>query len=76
MRWQDLIYLKCPKCCARLTEFKDRGTLYRCETEGRQFIISRRKLADILLDENHVLRKHLSEPQRITLAEAIATLSQ
>jgi hypothetical protein len=74
MRWQDLVYLKCRKCSARLVEFKSRSILYKCHTEGCGFIISRRKLADILLDEGHVLRQHLSQQQRIVLAEAISTL--
>ncbi len=76
MRWQDLIYLKCPKCSARLEEWRDQGILYRCNTPDCGFIISRRKLADILMDEEHVLRVHLSDEQRIALAEAINTLTQ
>jgi hypothetical protein len=76
MRWQDLIYLKCPKCSAHLEEWKDRAVLYRCNTEGCGFIISRRKLGAILMDETHLLRAHLSPQQRIKLAEAISALSQ
>jgi hypothetical protein len=76
MHWQDLIYLKCPKCSARLEEFKDFATLYRCPAPECGFIISRRKVGDILMDENHVLREHLSEEERIALAEAINTLTQ
>jgi hypothetical protein len=76
MRWQDLIYLKCPKCSARLEEWKDRVLLYRCNTPDCKFLISRQELADILMDENHKLRTYLSEEQRIALAEAINSLSQ
>jgi acetyl-CoA carboxylase beta subunit len=76
MRWQDLIYLKCPKCSARLEEWKDQTVLYRCNTLDCEFIISRRKLADILMDENHILRAHLSEEQRKALAIALNRLEQ
>lgn len=45
--------------------------LYRCNTPDCDFLISRRKLADILMNENHILLTCLSEQQRIPLAEAI-----
>jgi len=76
MRWQDLIYLKCPKCSARLEEWKDQGVLYLCNTPECGFLISRRKFADILMDENYILRTHLSEEQRKALAAALNQLQQ
>jgi hypothetical protein len=76
MRWQDLIYLKCPACSSRLEEFVGHVRGYWCKTEWCGFTISRRKLAEILLDETHILRTFLSEPERIQLAQAIDELSR
>ena len=41
MRWQDLIYLKCPKCSAHLEAWQSRTTMYRCKTEGCDFLVDR-----------------------------------
>ena len=77
LRWQDLIYLKCPKCSSRLEEWRpEYGILYVCPDPEKHFVISRRKLADILMDEDHILRQHLSEQQRVALAEAINNLQE
>ena len=76
MRWQDLIYQKCPSCSARLVQVRGRSALmYRCFTTGCGFLISHRRLKDILCDENHKLREYVSDEQRNDLAKIITLFS-
>lgn len=74
MRWQNLIYKKCPRCDARLDAIIRKKRLYfECliEKSGCGFIISAEKLGQILTDENHIMRKFLTPHERTSLETAI-----
>ena len=68
MRWQNLIHKKCPNCDAQLTEEKDRAVMLECKECG--FMISQKKLLEILTDETHVLRNHLTPHEKIIIKQA------
>jgi hypothetical protein len=71
-KWQNLVHKKCIKCDARLEEKQDRVVLYVCTDPDCDFFITRRKLFEILTDENHILRRYLTEHERIELEEAVS----
>ncbi len=73
-KWQNLIHKKCIKCDANLKEQQDRTVLYVCTSEECDFFITRRKLYEILTDETHILRRFLTEQERIALEEAVDNL--
>ena len=63
-KWQNLLYKKCPACGGTLDIIRDRAIMYECLAPGCEFVISRRKYADILTDETHIMRKFLTEEER------------
>lgn len=69
MKWQNLLHKKCPKCDGRLEQKMDRAVIFECE--NGDFVISRRKVFEILMDETHVLRRHLTAHERELLEGAI-----
>lgn len=76
MKWQNLLHKKCPKCESALEQLKDRATIFECTNRGAcDFLISRRKMFEILTDETHVLRRHLSPHERELLEGAVAQLN-
>ena len=68
MKWQNLIHKKCPKCDTQFTERMDRVVMFECEECG--FMISQSKLLDILTDETHVLRNHLTQHEKTLIEQA------
>jgi ribosomal protein L37AE/L43A len=70
-RWQNLIFGKCPKCDARLNVRKDKVPIFECPTEGCGFMITDKSLANILMDENHIMRKFLTAHEKQILNDAI-----
>ena len=72
MKWQNLLKKKCPCCDGELRPVKDKAILYAC-TEC-DFLISRRKYAEILMDENHIMRRFLSVEELEKLTNAINQL--
>jgi hypothetical protein len=69
MKWQNLMKKKCPKCEAELRPVNDKTILYACT--GCEFIITRRKYAEILADPNHIMRSFLTTEELYQLEEAI-----
>lgn len=63
--WQNLIYRNCPKCGASLVE-KNR-TLYVCSDDETCFGITAKNYYKILTDEEHIMRKFLTDQERIDL---------
>lgn len=73
IEWQNLIEHKCPKCYADL-QIKEnhRGQILSCEDrENCTFQISASKCREIILDENHMLRRHLTLDQALKLKEIL-----
>ena len=68
MRWQNLIHKKCPKCDGPLTEEMDRAVMIECKECG--FMISQKKLLEILSDETHMLRRHLTPREKMIIEQA------
>lgn len=59
-KWQNLLQKRCPVCGQGLEPCRDKTILYECLATGCEFIITRRKYADILMDKNHIMRRFLS----------------
>jgi hypothetical protein len=55
-RWQNILYLKCPKCDTRM---KASGIGFVCIDDQCDFFIARTKIVDILRDESHIIRRHI-----------------
>lgn len=70
-KWQNLLYRKCPVCGGRLDIIKDKAILYECPTPGCEFLISRQKYADLLMDETHIMRRFLTGEERQLLEQEI-----
>lgn len=73
-KWQNLISGKCVKCDGVLHELEGRKGIMQCEntvTNDCDFFISRRKIFDILSDENHIMRIFLSFGEREKLEKAM-----
>lgn len=70
-KWQNLLKKKCPHadCDGTLQPTKDRAILYTCSS--CDFVITRRKYAEILSDPNHILRRFLTTEELYNLDEAI-----
>lgn len=62
---------KMPKCDGRLKEAKDRAIIYECTDPQCGFVISRQRYAEILSDENHIMRRFLTPHERQILNNAI-----
>ena len=69
MKWQNLLKKKCPKCGGELHPVKDRAILYACSS--CEFLITRRKYAEILADPTHIMRRFLTTEELYNLDEAI-----
>lgn len=76
MKWQNLIKKTCPKCGALLEGRQDRVKLYECTDTACDFVITERKLFEILTDETHVLRQHLGPEELDIINKAVASLTQ
>ncbi len=73
-KWQNLIHRKCPVCDTRLNLSKEGSKLiYFCPAEGCEFTISAAKLASILTDENHIMRRFATPHELKTLEAAIGS---
>ncbi len=70
-KWQNLIEKKCPICGELLTEVKSRTILYECECG---FLISRRRYAEILMDDQHILRQFLTPDQSDKLIASLNSM--
>jgi len=73
-KWQNLVHRRCPFDGAVLQAVGSRVVLYACREPGCDFLISQRRLTDILTDETHILRGYLSDEDLQKLEEAIAEL--
>lgn len=74
MKWQNLIRKKCPKCGGDLASRKDKTVLYECG--DCDFLITERKLFEILMDDTHVLRQHLGPQELAIINQAIEKETQ
>ncbi len=72
-KWQNLLYKKCPVCDGRLKAIKEKALMFICQGEGCSFIISAQRYAEILADEDHIMRRFLTARERILLATALGT---
>lgn len=76
-KWQNLLYNKCPLCGEILvTRVEKSGPLlgrifFDCPDKEEHFGISARKFAEILQDETHVMRRHLSKDELALLNAAV-----
>jgi tRNA U54 and U55 pseudouridine synthase Pus10 len=59
-RWQNLLYKKCPVCDGRLKTVKDKVLMFLCEEGDCNFMITAKRYAEILADENHIMRRFLT----------------
>ena len=69
--WQNLIYKKCPVCDGRLKPTKDKTLRFACEEKNCSFVITARAYAEILADENHIIRRYLTTEERKLLETAL-----
>ena len=72
MKWQNLIKKRCPVCGEELERKQDHVIIYECVMGD--FFMTQRKLATILQDEQHPLRKYAEEEDLKKLEEALAKL--
>lgn len=69
MKWQNLIDKKCPNCDERLSEVKDRVVIFECR--GCDFMITKQKYFDILVDPDHKMRQFLTAADKQRLYQAL-----
>lgn len=70
-RWQNLIYRKCVFCDARLLK-NPAQPLYACpQDEVSHFVITERKIVEILTDETHIMRRFLTQREMANLQQEI-----
>ena len=67
-RWQNLVHRKCPKCDSRL---ELHYFTYKCPQVMCRFAIGKRKIAEILTDETHVIHRFMSPHERRLLEQAV-----
>ena len=78
-KWQNLLYLKCPNCNERL---EDSRQYMACPTPSADdptkscFFISKKKIAEILLDESHPANYCLKEHEKIEIQRVITKLEE
>lgn len=73
-QWQNLIRRSCIHCGSPLSKRKDHVMIYECP--NGDFIITERKLFEILMDETHILRRYLTLEEREKLNGVIDNITQ
>ena len=74
-KWQNLLYQKCPKCNTKLQPCVEKAVMYQCLTPKCEFLISRRKYAEILMDKEHIMRNFLTKDERVLLEQIIKNIN-